>query len=60
MKKIIILLMITFLILGCSSKQSEDTTMKKAIITTNVGTIEIELFTDKAPLTTKNFMDLSG
>ena len=52
--------MITFLILGCSSKQSEDTTMKKAIITTNVGTIEIELFTDKAPLTTKNFMDLTN
>ena len=30
-----------------------------AVFTTNKGTFEVELFEDKAPLTTKNFIDLS-
>lgn len=30
-----------------------------AIIETNTGIIEVELFSDKAPLTAKNFMDLA-
>ncbi|MCW4032551.1 MAG: peptidylprolyl isomerase [Candidatus Bathyarchaeota archaeon] len=30
-----------------------------AVIETNVGTIEFELFEDKAPITTKNFIDLA-
>ncbi|NOZ80951.1 MAG: peptidylprolyl isomerase [DPANN group archaeon] len=29
-----------------------------AVIETNMGTMEIELFEDKAPITTKNFIDL--
>ena len=32
---------------------------RHAIIQTNKGTFEIELFEDKAPLTTKNFIDLA-
>jgi cyclophilin family peptidyl-prolyl cis-trans isomerase len=31
-----------------------------AVIETNMGTIEIELFEDKAPVTTKNFIDLAN
>jgi len=30
-----------------------------AEFTTNKGTFEVELFEDKAPITTKNFIDLS-
>ena len=29
-----------------------------AVFTTNKGTFEVELFEDKAPITTKNFIDL--
>lgn len=32
---------------------------RHAIIETNKGTIELELFEDKAPITTKNFIDLA-
>lgn len=32
---------------------------RTATIRTNVGTIEVELFEDKAPITTKNFIDLA-
>ena len=34
--------------------------MKYAIIETNKGTIKAELYTDKAPITTKNFIDLAN
>jgi cyclophilin family peptidyl-prolyl cis-trans isomerase len=37
----------------------EQTMNRHAIIETNKGTIEIELFEDKAPITTKNFIDLA-
>ncbi len=30
-----------------------------AVFETNLGTIKVELFTDKAPITTKNFIDLA-
>ena len=33
--------------------------VKTAVIETNMGTIEIELFTDQMPKTTKNFIDLA-
>lgn len=33
--------------------------VKTAILETNLGTIEIELFTEKMPITTKNFIDLA-
>ena len=32
---------------------------RTATIRTNVGTLEVELFEDKAPITTKNFIDLA-
>lgn len=32
---------------------------KKAIISTNLGVMEIALYTEKAPITTQNFIDLS-
>ena len=32
---------------------------RTAVIETNLGTIEIELFEDKMPITTKNFIDLA-
>ncbi len=34
--------------------------MKFAIIKTNVGEIKVELFTDKMPITTSNFIDLAN
>ena len=39
--------------MGCSN-------MKTAVIETNMGTMEIELYTEKAPITTKNFIDLAN
>ena len=30
-----------------------------AVIETNLGTMELELFEDKTPITTKNFIDLA-
>lgn len=61
MKRTIILVVaIMLLILGCLNK--EVTNMKKtiAVFETNKGTFEIELFTDKAPITTKNFIGLAN
>ena len=34
--------------------------MKTAVFETNKGTFDIELFTDKAPITTQNFIDLTN
>ncbi len=48
-------------IIGCS-KTVEETPMAKnrhAILETSMGTVEVELFEDKAPITTKNFIDLA-
>ncbi len=41
------------MLMGCSN-------MKTAVIETNMGTMEIELYTEKAPITTKNFIDLAN
>ena len=53
MKYIIIFLLI--LLVGCSGGNK----MKIAEFETNMGNFEVELFTEKAPITTKNFIDLS-
>ncbi|MBR9680443.1 MAG: peptidylprolyl isomerase [Candidatus Altiarchaeota archaeon] len=37
----------------------DNMTNKIAVIDTNYGTMEIELFEDRAPITTKNFIDLA-
>lgn len=54
---ILLLVFITLFIISCSG----GTPMKNryAIIETNLGTIEIELFEDKAPKTTANFISLA-
>lgn len=52
---IITMLIATILfVAGCG-----ESNMKTAIIKTNMGTIELELFTDTMPITTKNFIDLA-
>lgn len=58
---IIMLLTIASAMTGCSKSNTEDkmATNRHAIIDTTMGTIEVELFEDKAPITTKNFIDLA-
>ena len=66
MKKIMILALTALLLLtvGCSAQADKNGGTKKvanriAVFETNLGTFEIELFEDKAPKTTKNFIDLT-
>lgn len=69
MKKMIIMLLASIMLLtgGCLAGSSADTdnggnkkvANRIAVIETNKGTIEIELFEDKTPITTKNFIDLA-
>jgi len=60
MKKLLTITIIIILIFLLGCKQEGDDTMANsiAVIETNHGTMEIELFEDKAPKTTKNFIDL--
>lgn len=53
MKQIIFLLALLFLA-GCT------TSNRTATIETNKGTMEVELFEDKAPITTENFITLAN
>ena len=57
MKKLIITLMILWVIslAGCTGGDK----MKIAKFETSEGNFEVQLFTEKAPITTKNFIDLS-
>jgi cyclophilin family peptidyl-prolyl cis-trans isomerase len=71
MKQILILLLISFSFLTCNAQdqdktKSKDVQTKKeskemtvAVIKTNIGTIEVELFPDKAPKTIENFVGLA-
>ena len=67
MKKMLIMLLAGIMMLtsGCLAVGSADNGGNKkvanriAVIQTNKGTIEIELFEDKTPITTKNFIDLA-
>ena len=63
MKKIIfLLLMILVFVNSCAAKvqsSTESKMIKYAIIETGKGTIKAELYTEKAPITTKNFIDLA-
>jgi|TARA_B100002003_G_C14036903_1_gene499680 peptidyl-prolyl cis-trans isomerase A (cyclophilin A) len=52
-----LILIIMLFVVGCS--QGGNTMTKTAVFETNKGTFEIELFTEKAPITTKNFIDLT-
>lgn len=69
MKKILAIIAALILFAGCTTTQTEqdsqpltEKTMqpnRHAVIETNMGTMELELFEDKAPITTKNFIDLA-
>ncbi|MCK5039467.1 MAG: peptidylprolyl isomerase [Candidatus Aenigmarchaeota archaeon] len=72
MKTIVVLLILLILTAGCTSAnvqddentsndvKNDDIIMENriAVIQTNHGTMELELFEKKAPITTKNFIDL--
>jgi cyclophilin family peptidyl-prolyl cis-trans isomerase len=57
-KRICLVLIIMLFVVGCS-QGGNTMTNKIAVFETNKGTFEIELFTEKAPITTKNFIDLT-
>lgn len=59
--KLMIGVLFVILIAGCSKTKTGDDKManRVAVIETNYGTMEVELFEDKAPITTKNFIDLT-
>ena len=65
MRNIIIIGMLMVFILGCQTEpieepeKGENMPNRHAIIETTMGTIDIELFEDKAPLTTANFIKLA-
>ena len=52
MKPFVLCIVISFFIIGCSSKG------KKVILETNYGTIEIKLYDDEAPIHSENFRKL--
>ncbi|MBU0979871.1 MAG: peptidylprolyl isomerase [Nanoarchaeota archaeon] len=68
--KWVIFMILAILLTACSQQAADDIVddatdeggdkmNRHAIIKTNMGEIEIELFEDKAPITTKNFIDLA-
>lgn len=63
MKKTFAIFASLILFVGCGTTQpiTEKTMQpnRHAVIETNMGTMELELFEDKAPKTTKNFIDLA-
>ena len=58
----ILAIVLVLFISSCSAKniQTEDKMTKYATIETDKGTIKAELYTEKAPITTKNFIDLAN
>lgn len=54
--QLLILLILTIFLISCGGKTM---TNKTAIFDTSMGTIKIELFENKMPITTKNFIDLA-
>jgi len=63
MKYLIPLLALLVLVSGCTTGQvinsGDDMENRVAVFETSMGTFKIELFEDKAPITTKNFIDLA-
>lgn len=70
MKKLVLITLLAMLALtaGCLAAANENTNENKgavhvanriAVFDTSMGSFEIELFEDKAPITTKNFIDLA-
>jgi len=61
LKRAFFALALILLIVSCSGKDNgEDKMIKYATIETDMGTIKAELYTEKAPITTKNFIDLAN
>lgn len=62
MKKVIIIALLLLILAACKNEtaKEEGTKMKIAVIETDKGTIKAELYTDKAPITTKNFIELAN
>jgi peptidyl-prolyl cis-trans isomerase A (cyclophilin A) len=59
MKKLIAILILLFLVAGCIKLNGGNDKMNPvAVIETNYGIMELELFEQRAPITTKNFIDL--
>lgn len=57
---VVIVVAAALALLWVNTGEEEASNMNRiAVIETNMGTIEIELFEDKAPVTTKNFIDLT-
>lgn len=67
-KAVFFVLMILILANSCATKEQSSKTKtgteskmaRYAVIETNKGTIKAELYADKAPITTKNFIDLAN
>ena len=58
MKRLLVICLL--LLVSCGKIENEVKTMNRhAVIETSLGTIEIELFEDKAPITTANFIQLA-
>ena len=54
MRGVVVLFIVLFLVAGCSKGN------RTAVMETSAGTMEILLYEDKAPITTKNFIDLAN
>ncbi len=69
MRLAILLIITVLLVSACANNVTEeeqdgttnedDNMNRYAVIKTNMGTMKLELFEDKAPITTKNFIDLA-
>ncbi|MBI2655933.1 peptidylprolyl isomerase [Candidatus Woesearchaeota archaeon] len=62
MKKIMIIVLLLVVLAACKNEtpKEAETKMKIAVIETGKGVIKAELYTDKAPVTTKNFIELAN
>jgi len=56
---IVVIIMVIGTLLLTSCQGGETMGNRKAVFETSMGTFSIELFEDKAPITTKNFIDLT-
>ena len=61
MKKIITMILLLAVLAACKNEtESAEVKMKIAVIETGKGMIKAELYTEKAPITTKNFIELAN
>ena len=62
MKKIVIIILLLVVLAACKNEtvKEAEAKMKIAVIETDRGTIKAEIYTDKASITTKNFIELAN